>query len=362
MVSVFRRQKLGTKFTIVLMVLLILGIVVSGITLYQVLTRRAEQEVTERGEVLIGTMNAVRGYTSGQVNPLLAERLETEEAFISQSVPAFSAREVFEGLRASDADFEHFLYKEATLNPTNPRNQADDFETELVNRFREDSGLEEITGFRNIMGEEVFYIARPLAISSEACLRCHSDPELAPASLINTYGTDGGFGWQLNEIVAAQMIYVPSQEVFNTARASLTLVMLTFVVIFTIVIMAINYSLRRNVSSSLEVIAEVAETVTTGSITDAELNSGRLPRLAERGDELGQLSRIFQKMAHEVITREKKLREQVAQLKIEVDEAKKSAEVKQIVETEYFQDLKQRAAEMRKKSSGEQDTEEDKPE
>ena len=348
------RYRLGTKFTIILVAVLISGIIVSGITLFEVLTRRAENEVTERGEVLIGTMNSVRSYTSTHVNPLLAERLETEPDFISESVPAFSAREVFEGLR-SNPDFEQFLYKEATLNPTNPRDQADDFETELVNRFRNDADLTEITGFRNFMGEEVFYIARPLSIGSEACLRCHSDPALAPQSLINTYGDQGGFGWELNEIVAAQMIYVPGATVFNTARLSLTLVMIIFVVIFTIVILLINFLLRNNVISPIGNIAVVAEKVTAGSITDAELQSEKLHTMTDRGDELGQLSRIFEKMAHEVITREQKLRDQVAKLKIEVDEAKKSSEVKRIVETEYFQDLKQRAQELRKRAGKDPD-------
>ena len=350
------RFQLGTKFTIILVAVLIGGIVVSGLMLFEVLTRRAENEVAERGEVLIGTMNSVRNYTSTQVNPLLAERLEIEEEFISQSVPAFSAREVFESLRGND-DFAQFLYKEATLNPTNPRDRADDFETDLVNRFRDDPDLEEITGFRDFMGQEVFYIARPLAIGSENCLRCHSDPELAPASLINTYGSEGGFGWELGEIVAAQMIYVPAEEVFNTARLSLTLVMIIFVVIFTIVILLINFLLRRNVISPVGNIAAVAEKVTAGSITDAELKSERLHSIVDRGDELGQLSRIFEKMAHEVITREQKLREQVAQLRIEVDEAKRTSEVKRIVETEYFQDLQQRAKEMRKRSQEDEDTE-----
>jgi methyl-accepting chemotaxis protein len=210
------------------------------------------------------------------------------------------------------------------------------------------------------MGQEVFYIARPLAIGSEPCLRCHSDPEQAPTSLINTYGIDGGFGWELNEIVAAQMIYVPAEEVFNTAQLSLTLVMIIFVVIFTIVIFLINFLLRRNVISPVGNIASVAEKVASGSITDDQLKSEGLHSIVDRGDELGQLSRIFEKMAHEVITREQRLREQVAQLRIEVDEAKKTTEVKRIVESDYFQELQERAKKMRRRSGKDEEAKSDK--
>jgi nitrate/nitrite-specific signal transduction histidine kinase len=136
--------------------------------------------------------------------------------------------------------------------------------------------------------------------------------------------------------------------------------MIIFVVIFSIVIFLINFLLRRNVISPVGNIAAVAEKVSTGSITDEELKSERLHSIVDRGDELGQLSRIFEKMAHEVITREQRLREQVAQLRIEVDEAKKTSEVQRIVESDYFQDLQERAKKMRKRAGKDQDAQSDK--
>jgi hypothetical protein len=40
-----------------------------------------------------------------------------------------------------------------------------------------------------------------------------------------TYGSDNGFGWQLNQIVSAQIISVPSQEIFANAQRTWTLIM-----------------------------------------------------------------------------------------------------------------------------------------
>jgi len=59
----------------------------------------------------------------------------------------------------------------------------------------------------------VFYIARPLAITKESCLRCYSTPEAAPKVSWQTHGKENGFGWKLNEIVASQIISVPAEEV-----------------------------------------------------------------------------------------------------------------------------------------------------
>ena len=79
-------------------------------------------------------------------------------------MPGYSARTVFEYLRTNE-DYENYLYKEATLDPTNPRDLADDFERELVQDFINDGDLSEVTGYREVNNSDVFYIARPITVS-----------------------------------------------------------------------------------------------------------------------------------------------------------------------------------------------------
>jgi hypothetical protein len=52
-------------------------------------------------------------------------------------------------------------------------------------------------------------------------------------------------------------------------------------------------------------------------------------------------------MAQEVVAREARLRQQVQELRIEIDEARQSAKVAEITGTDYFQDLRSRAADLR---------------
>ena len=342
-----KNTRLGTKFTLALLLLFIGGILLSWVALSRALSQFAEDQVNAKSEILIGTMNAVRHYTSSRVNPLLAPQLETEELFISESVPAFSAREVFEAFRANE-EYSSFFYKEATLNPTNPRDLADDFEAQLVTRFRNEAGLTELSGFRNLDGAEVFYTARPLAVGSEACLRCHGDPALAPASLTNTFGSENGFGWNLNEIVAAQVIYVPGERVSDATWLSLSVVMVVFILVFALVILAINVLLGRNVVEPIRRLAGLAVMVGEDKMTGESEDIAWLNPIAERGDELGQLSRLFQKMARQVYVREQQLKKQVSMLRIEIDESKKQEDVAEITESEYFQELQQKAAALRR--------------
>lgn len=213
MLDKIKNLKIGTKFNLLLIIVFIISIVVSGTALSSVLQRRAQNEVTDKALILIKTMTSVRKYTQDRVNPLLAPRLETEPVFISETIPAFSATEVFENLRKNE-EYKNFLYKEATLNPTNLRDKADPFEAQIVERFRNNPKLQEISDFREFPEGTVFYIARPLAVSQQTCLRCHSTPDQAPKSQLATYGSTNGFNWKLNEIVAAQIISVPSEVGF----------------------------------------------------------------------------------------------------------------------------------------------------
>ena len=76
-----------------------------------------------------------------------------------------------------------------------------------------------------------------------------------------------------------------------------------------------------------------------------------LSDVSKRPDELGQLARVFERMAREVAAREEQLKQQIQILSIEIDQAKKARQVSEITDTEYFQQLRKKAKELRLKSS-----------
>lgn len=73
--------------------------------------------------------------------------------------------------------------------------------------------------------------------------------------------------------------------------------------------------------------------------------------VASSGDELALLARVFIRMAEEVQARMERLKDQVRQLRIEIDDTKKVKQVQEITETDYFQTLRQRAREMRESAA-----------
>ena len=282
----FKNWQLRQKFTAILLSILILGLSAIAIAMGFILKTDTENQITSQALILMETMNSVREYTSTQVKPELIDRSEIE--FLPETIPAYSAREVFETLRQNNPEYRDFFYKEATLNPSNLRDRADQFEKGVVERFIRDPDLKEITDFRPASGGKLFFIARPIQITKESCLRCHSTPDIAPSSVVERYGTKNGFGWQLNEIVGAQIISVPAQKVMSQQRQSLVVIMAIISGVFVLVILLVNYLLDQNVIKPLKRIVRVAEEVSVGNL-DADFEE-----LSK--DEIGSLAEAFRRM------------------------------------------------------------------
>ncbi|NEO32540.1 MAG: DUF3365 domain-containing protein [Symploca sp. SIO3C6] len=284
-----KNLKLGIKLNLLLLSVFLVVVLISGFALSKILDQYAQQVVEDRALLLIETMSSVREYTFKEVGPELAPRLETEDQFLPETVPAYSARSVFDYLRERDhGNYENFFYKEATLNPTNKRDKADKFEQQIVEQFRKQKNLTEQTGFRSFPGGKLFYVARPLVVNNSSCLKCHGIPEDAPKSQILTYGDQDGFGWKLNEIIGAKVLSVPASTVFNEAQR------LRFVVIgilggfFLLAIVLINLFLNFSVIKHLRRMAKLSTQVSTG---DMEVEFKH-----DANDEIGVLATSLNRM------------------------------------------------------------------
>ena len=314
--QLFSRFSLAAKFTVLLTLVFVAGMVLSWFALAQALQSKAEREVVSKAQILLQTMNSVRQYTSANVNNHVKPLLDQRHEFLRETVPGYSAREVFELFREGD-DYAEFQYKEATLNPTNPRDKADPFEARLVERFRQQALLQEQTGFREIGGRNVFFTARPIRVTSESCLECHSTPARAPGGMLELYGTQNGFGWRLGEVVGSQIVYVPSEVVSSGGQRSTVVVTGIFVAIFALAAFAITVFFRRAVIAPLGGLATATHALSLTSASHGQPRS--LPKhpqaLADtpHGDEIAQLTaqlqgQIAQREQAEVTLRDRQRR------------------------------------------------------
>ena len=105
---------------------------------------------------------------------------------------------------------------------------------------------------------------------------------------------------------------------------------------------------KRLRDQEVEYLRNVAHVTTAAAAVEAgEFEPESLADVARRTDGLGQLARVFQRMAREVYARERRLKQQVRELRIELSEARQARQVAEITETDYFQQLQAKAQDLR---------------
>jgi two-component system cell cycle response regulator len=97
-----------------------------------------------------------------------------------------------------------------------------------------------------------------------------------------------------------------------------------------------------------EYLEEVGRVIdAAGAVEAGAFEPASLDVVAARPDALGRLARTFQQMAREVRAREDRLREEVRELRIEIDVARQERQVAEITESDYFRSLRGRAENLR---------------
>jgi protein-histidine pros-kinase len=282
-------MKIIVKFNLVFTVVFLIGLAAAATVSHQLLQRNAREEIVQNARLLMASALATRAYTSTQVGPLLQTQMKY--SFLPQSVPAYSATEVFNGVRKA---FPHYDYKEATINPTNPQNRANDWEADIVKQFRA-RDLAELVGERDTPMGRSFYIAHPIEIKAQSCLSCHSTVAAAPRTLVDRYGPANGFGWKMNEVIGAQIVSVPTEVPIARANAAFRTFMGSLTLVFGLIFVALNLMLWYMVIRPVTRLSRLADQLSQGECLEA-------PDLeVKSSDEIGVLTQSFNRMKKSLV-------------------------------------------------------------
>ena len=274
---------LRLKFNLAMLFVFGLGLATSAYVSYELLQKNARDEVQRNAGVMMEAALAMRSYTIGHVRPNLKPM---DEAFLPESVPSFSATEIMAQLRKTHPDY---AYKEAALNPTNPRNRAVEWEADIINEFRNHDDVRELAGTRNTPTGLSMYLARPLQIKDGACLACHTTADSAPLTMVKLYGPANGFGWRLNEVIGAQIVSVPMDLAIAKANRAFFTFVVSLAGVFVALFIILNVMLSFLIVRPIRTMAAAADRISTGALD--------IPELRESGrDEVSRLARSFNRM------------------------------------------------------------------
>ena len=282
-------MKLLVKFNLMYVLVMALGVGVSGMITRNLLQDNAQEEVLNSARLMMDKALAVRAYTSKQITPLLETQMQYE--FRPQSIPSYSAVEVLSALQLKHPEF---AYKEATLNPTNLRDRATGWEVDIVGQFRNTAELKEFVGQRDTPAGRSLYIARPLRITDPACLRCHSSVDAAPKTMVDKYGPANGFGWNLNEVIGAQIMSVPMTLPIERAERSFRYFIGSLVGVFVVAGLLLNLLIWAVVVRPVTRLSALADRVSQGEMDAPEFATGSR-------DEIGVLAESFARMRASIV-------------------------------------------------------------
>ena len=275
-------MKLQLKFSLIFSLTFVLGMAMAAYWWNGFLHRDEASKVMQQARLMMQSSLSARTYTTEQIDPLI----DLGPNFKPQSIPSYAAVEQFNYLRRTYPDY---AYKEATLNPTNLRDRAGDWEADIINEFRMHPERQEISGVRDTPSGKSLFLARPMSVSDHECLHCHSTPDVAPANMVRRYGPSNGFGWHNNEIIGAQIVSVPLELSDRLAERAFRQFLVVLSGIALVLLIVLNLILYFAVVKPVKKLAEMSDLISMGNLDFSELP-------VKGNDEISALAAAFNRM------------------------------------------------------------------
>lgn len=136
-------------------------------------------------------------------------------------------------------------------------NIPDEFERSAIKAFKEDKSLE----FAERYERGTYRYARPILVRQE-CLKCHGEPEDAPAAVIARYGRKKAFGYKVGEVRGIVSVSLPAVGAREVIRSLIN----PWTILFVLIILAINLLFIHSVVIRLVRLTRSAEAIAAGKL------------------------------------------------------------------------------------------------
>jgi methyl-accepting chemotaxis protein len=231
----------------------------------------------EVGAKYVAEMDTLEGVISETVKKFPDGKLPDEQKLkVLKSVPIFAAMQIGE----KGAEEEHYQFRIASDHPRGKKNEADDREKALIEKFRVDPKLKEHV---EVTPDGKFLkVTRPIRISEkQGCLLCHGRPDTSPWK----NGKDI-LGYEMENMkdgdIRGTFSIISSLEPVKTSVRDSVIDIIKWGFLITILAMVAAFLIIRRPIESLTVLttslSETAEEVAAMSAqiasTSVQLNSG----------------------------------------------------------------------------------------
>lgn len=207
-IIMFKNFSLKVKFALIMIIVgFIANLFIAVIAFYYIQGFR-KNELTHDAKIILFAEKSTRDYTSNVLRPAV---MKSTNKFV---MPAESATFVALGVAKLIKKFlPHYVYSEPTLNPLNLKNEANYFQTRIINKFKSNPSLKSANGYHKFKGISYFYVMKPV-IAKNGCMICHGNPSnKSPITqaIVKKYGNTHGWHWKNGTVVGALSVLVPTK-------------------------------------------------------------------------------------------------------------------------------------------------------
>jgi signal transduction histidine kinase len=231
-------EKLDQKkrFAALIIFIYIISLPVISLITYYILKQNAINSAYETANLYLKSHEAARQYVAEELRPVLLRELPGR--FLVQGMSrSYVAGSIS---RRTLKELPGYGFKNASLNPRNPMNKADELETRIISEFGNKRDVREWKGLIEDQGVQYYALAHAGSPIEESCLSCHGDPKAAPKELVEQYGPVAGFHRKVGERVDALMVYIPVHYALENARRTVAVFIGIYTVFFGIIFYLIN--------------------------------------------------------------------------------------------------------------------------
>lgn len=220
----------------------IISYVILVVIIFNIIKQMSYSYTFENLEDTLRNVKALRTFVSleqkEEVYRLQNNNIVSKEYFkpelLSSTYCSKTVNNIYNDIRL-DKKLDPVLIRFASNNPRNIKNKANQFESNILEKFNN----KEISQYKEIKynedGKKVLYYAIPTKPLTQKCMKCHSTPNKAPKELIDTYGDKNGFYEKIGIIRALLSTEYPlddSDKFIYKSTAVLSFVLLVIFIFF----------------------------------------------------------------------------------------------------------------------------------
>jgi len=262
------------KVSLLFKMLIFLGIIVaiSSIGFYIMLNQVHKSQLRNEARTVADHVVAFRSWVAGygvvwvknNDDDFLGEKYCSRSTSFYSKNPALATRELSTIVNTLSS---HTKFRVTSDNYRNPKNSPDDFEKQALSWFKSNKESKE----HHTMEDEVFRYAAPL-IMKKGCMKCHSDPSIAPRDVIEKYGSTRGFGYKIGEIRGVISVSIPTEGMWSQTMKEVGVWQLLLLLLILIVAFLFTHFIFEK---PLRKLTEAVEKISLGS--KENLNAGQIP-------------------------------------------------------------------------------------